>query len=92
MAAKETITRLVYSHPQGRLHAIRPDSPGVREAAAAVPRNVCDDPALRGRLSLDKDIATMGTSEVQAIFDLLYAFRDEVSRVTSVRMPSGMDP
>ena len=25
------------------------------------------------------------------VFDLLYAFRDEVSRVTGVRMPSGMD-
>ena len=33
----------------------------------------------------------MGTSEVQAVFDLLYAFRDDVSRVTGVRMPSGMD-
>ena len=29
----------------------------------------------------------MGTSEVQAVFDLLYAFRDDVSRVTEVRMP-----
>ena len=34
----------------------------------------------------------MGTSEVQAVFDLLYAFRDHVSRVTGVRMPSGVDP
>ena len=34
----------------------------------------------------------MGTSEVQAVFDLLYAFRDDVSRVTGVRMPLGMDP
>ena len=30
--------------------------------------------------------------KVQAVFDLLYAFRDDVSRVTGVRMPSGMDP
>ena len=34
----------------------------------------------------------MGTSEVKAVFDLLYAFRDDVSRVTGVRMPSGVDP
>ena len=34
----------------------------------------------------------MGTSEVQAVFDLLYAFGDDVSRVTGVRMPSGVDP
>ena len=33
---KERITRLAYLHAQGRLHAIRPDSPRVREAAAAV--------------------------------------------------------
>ena len=34
----------------------------------------------------------MGTPEVQAVFNLLYAFRDEVSRVTGVHMPSRMDP
>ena len=33
----------------------------------------------------------MGTPEVQAVFDLLYAFHDKVSRVTGVRMQSGMD-
>ena len=36
VACKERITGMAYSHAQGRLHAIRPDSPGVREAAAAV--------------------------------------------------------
>ena len=36
VADKERTTRLAYSHAQGRLHAIRPDSPGVRESAAAV--------------------------------------------------------
>ena len=36
VAAKQRITQLAYSHAQGRLHAIRPDSTGVREAAAAV--------------------------------------------------------
>ena len=90
--AKERITRLAYSHAQGKLHAIRPDSPRVREAAAAVLRKGCEDGALRGWLSSDQDTATMGTPWVQAVFDLLYAFRDEVSRVTRVRMPSGMDP
>ena len=55
-------------------------------------RRACGDPALRGWLSSDHDTAPMGMSEVQAVFDLLYAFRDEVSRVTGVRMPSGMDP
>ena len=34
----------------------------------------------------------MGTSEVQAVFDLLYAFCDDVSRVTGVSLPSGVDP
>ena len=92
VAAKERITRLAYSHTEGRLHAIRPDTPGVRDAAPAVVRKAFDDPALRGWLSSDQDTATMGASEVQAVFDLLYAFRDEVSRVTGVRMPSGMDP
>ena len=52
----------------------------------------CDDPALWGWLSSDQDTATMGMSEIQAVFDLLYAFRDEVSRVTWLRMLSGMDP
>ena len=92
LAAKERIIRLAYSHAQGRLHAIRPDSPGVREAAAAALRKGCEDRALRGWLSSGQDAATMGTPEVQAVFDVLYAFRDEVSRVTGVRMPSGMNP
>ena len=34
----------------------------------------------------------MGMPEVQAVFDLFYAFRDDVSRMTGLRMPSGMDP
>ena len=29
---------------------------------------------------------------MQAVFDLLYAFRDDVSRVTGVCMPSRVDP
>ena len=91
VAAKERITRLAYSHAQGRLHAIRPDSPGVREAAAVL-RRACEDGVLQGWLPSDHQTTTMGTPEVHAVFDLLYAFRDEVSRVTGVRMPSGMDP
>ena len=55
-------------------------------------RTACEDQALRAWLSSDQDTAAMGTSEVQAVFGLLYAFRDDVSRVTGVRMPSGMDP
>ena len=43
VAAKERITRLAYSHAQGMLHAIRPDSPGFRTAAAAVLRKACED-------------------------------------------------
>ena len=92
LAAKERITRLAYSHAQGRLHAIRRDSTGVREAAAAVLWKACKDRTLRGWLSSDQDTATMGTPEVQAVFDLFYAFGDAVSTVTGVRMPSGMDP
>ena len=92
VAGKERVTRMAYSHAQGRLHAIRPDSPGVRVAAAVVLRKACEDRQLRAWLSSDQDTDTMGTSEVQAVFDLLYAFRDDVSRVTGVRMPSGMDP
>ena len=92
VAGKERPTRMAYSHAQGRLHAIRPDSPGIREAAAVVLQKACEDRQLRAWLSSDQDTATMGTSEVQAVFDLLYAFRDDLSRVTGVRMPSGMDP
>ena len=65
VAAKERITRLVYLHAQGRLHAIRSDSPGVREAATAVLQRACDDRALKGWLSSDQGTATMGTPEVQ---------------------------
>ena len=92
VADKERVTRMAYSHAQGRLHAIRADSPGVRDAAAAVLQKACEDWTLRAWLSSDQDTATMGTSEVQAVFDLLYAFRDDVSTVTGVRMPSGVDP
>ena len=92
VAGKERVTRMAYSHAQGRLHAIRPNSPGVREAAAAVLQKACGDRRLQAWLSSDQDTATMGTSEVQAVFDLLYAFRDDVSRVTGLRMPSGVDP
>ena len=81
---------MAYSHARGRLHAIRPDSPGVREAAAAVLQKACGDRRLRAWLLLEQDTATIGTSEVQAVFDLLYAFRDDVLRVTGVCMPSGM--
>ena len=92
VAAKERITRLAYSHAQGTLHAIRLDSPGVGEAAAAVLQTACDDPAFRGWLSLDQETATLHTPEVQAAFDLLYGSLDEVSRIAGVRMPSSMDP
>ena len=92
VAGKERVTRMAYSHAQGRLHAIRPDSPGVPEAAAAVLQKARGDQWLQAWLSSDQDTATMGTSEVQAVFDLLYAFRADVSRVTGVRMPSGVDP
>ena len=73
VAGKEKVTRMAYSHAQGRLHAIRPDSPRVREAAAAVLQKACGDRRLQAWLSSDQDTATMGTSEVQAVFDLLYA-------------------
>ena len=64
VAPRERITRLVYSQAQGMLHAIRPNSPGVREAAVVVLRKACDVPALRGWLTSDQDTATMGTSEI----------------------------
>ena len=92
VAGKEWVTRMAYSHAQGRLHAVRPESPGVREAAAVVLQKASEDWPLRAWLWSDQDTATMGTSEVQAVFDLLYAFRDDASRVKGVRMPSGMDP
>ena len=92
VASKERVTWMAYSHAQGKLHAIRPDSPGVREAAAAVLQKACEDWTLRAWFSSDKDTATMGTSGVQTVFDLLCAFRDVVSRVTGECMPSGMDP
>ena len=92
VAGKERVTRMAYSHAPGRLHAIRPDSQGIHEVAAVVLRKACKDRQLRAWLSSDQDAATMGTSEGQAVFDLLYTFRDDVSNVTGVRMPSGMDP
>ena len=91
VAARERITWLAYSHAQGRLHGMRLDLQGVRKAAAEVLQRGCDDPAFEGCFLSDTDTAIMGTPEVQAVFDLLYAFPDEVSRVTRVRMPSGMD-
>ena len=92
VAGKERVTRIAYWHAQGRLHAIRPDSPGVREAAVAVLQKACGDRTLQAWLSSGQDSATMGKSEVQAVFDLLNAFRDDVSRIKGVRMPSGMNP
>ena len=53
VASKERVTRMAYSHAQGRPHAIRPDSPGVREAAAVVLRKACEDRQLRAWLSSD---------------------------------------
>ena len=47
VAGKERVTRVAYSHPQGRLHAIRPNSPGVREAAALVLQKACGNRTLR---------------------------------------------
>ena len=47
-------------------------------------QRVCDDPTVR-EWHPDEDI--MRTPAVHAVFDLLYVFRDEVSRVTRVRMP-----
>ena len=91
VAAKERITSLAIAGSR-QVHAIHPDSPGVRATAVAAPRKASEDRALRGWLSSDQDIATMGTPEVQAVFDLLYAFRNEVSRVTGRRIPSGVDP
>ena len=55
VAAKERITRLAYSHAQGRLHAICSHSPGVPGAAAAVLQRACDDPTLQEWLSSDRD-------------------------------------
>ena len=87
VAAKERITWVAYSRAQGRLHAMSRDSPGVREAAVAVLQRACDDRALKGWILSDQDSATTGMPEDQAVFDLLYALRDEVSRVTGVCMP-----
>ena len=53
VAGKERVTRMAYSHAQGRLHAIRPDSPGVPEAAAAVLREACGDRTTQVWLSSD---------------------------------------
>ena len=47
VAVKERVIRMAYSHAQGRLHAIRPDSPGVREVAAVVLQKACEDGQLR---------------------------------------------
>ena len=89
--AKERITCLAYSPAKGRLHPILLDSPGVHEAAAAVLQRASDDPALSGWLSSDQDTATMDTPEVQEVFEPALRLPWQVSRVTGVRMPSGMD-
>ena len=60
--------------------------------AAADVLQACDDPTLKTWLSSDRDGGTMDTLAVLAIFDLLCAFCDGVSRVTGMRMPSGVDP
>ena len=60
VTARERFTWPAYSEAHGRLHAIRPDSTGVGEAAAAVLRKACDDPALRQWLSSAQGTATMG--------------------------------
>ena len=46
VARKERVTRVAYSHAHGKLHAIRPDFLGVREAAAAVLQKACGDQTL----------------------------------------------
>ena len=51
-----------------------------------------DDPTLREWLSSNPDEASMDRPAVQAVFDVLYAFRDEVLRVTGVHMPSRVQP
>ena len=51
VAGEERVTRMAYSHAQGRLHAIHPDSPGVREAAAVVLQKAYEDRTLRAWLS-----------------------------------------
>ena len=57
-----------------------------------MPQLACDHPAIKGWLLSDHDTTTMGTPEFKGVFDLLYDFRDEVSCVIRVHMPSGMDP
>ena len=47
VAGKARNSRMAYSHAQGRLHAIRADSPGAREAAAAVLQKACGDRRLQ---------------------------------------------
>ena len=59
VVGKERVTRMAYSHAQGRLHAIRLDSPGVRQAAAVVLQKACEDRQLRAWLSSDQDTATI---------------------------------
>ena len=52
----------------------------------------CNDPTLKAWLSSDLDGATMDTLAVQGVFNLLYALRDDVSRVRGMPVPSRMDP
>ena len=82
VATKERITRLAYSHAQGRLHAIRSDSPGVREAAEAVLQRAYDDPTLREWLSSVPDLQLRWAAIRGAINVVSYA----LSGVWSVRV------
>ena len=91
-AAKERIACMAYSHAQGRLHAIHLDLRGVGKAAADVLQRACGDPAPKAWLFSYQDRTIMDTLPLQAVFDPLYSFHDDVSRVTRVRMPSRVDP
>ena len=68
---------MAYSHTEGRLHAIHSDSPGcVRRR-----QTCCNEPAFTLMVWRLSNLvgATMDTPAVQAVFDLLYAFRDDMS-------------
>ena len=55
-------------------------------------QQACDNPILREWPSSDRDEATTDTFAVQAVFDLLHAFRDDVSRVTGGAHASRCEP
>ena len=92
VAGKERFTRMAYSHAQGRLHAIRPESPGfVRRR-----RRSCRRPARIGRCGSGsrqtRTLPPWARRRCKRSSTCSTPSAMTCPGVTGVRMTSGMDP